>query len=93
MKLRHVFSCGLVLAALALAGCDEGRTRPPQTNARVVNVAPGFAELQFRRERVNPQQLTFKTVQDFTWDVDTYDFYVLERAIGLGAENREWTFS
>jgi hypothetical protein len=93
MKFRHVISCGLVLTAIALTGCDEGRTRPRQTNARVVDVAPGFAELQFRRERVNPQQLTFKSVQDFQWDIDTYDFYVLERAIGAGTTNREWTFS
>jgi len=93
MKFRHVISCGLVLAAVALTGCDEGRTRPRQTNARVVDVAPGFAELQFRRERVNPQQLTFKTVQDFQWDIDTYDFYVLERAIGVGTAGREWTFT
>lgn len=93
MKFRHVISCGLVLAATALTGCEEGRTRPPQVNVRVVDVAPGFAELQFRRERVNPQQLTFKTVQDFQWDVDTYDFYVLERAIGVGTTSREWTFT
>ena len=93
MKFRHVISFGLVLAALTLAGCEDGRRRAPQTNALVVNVAPGFAELQFRRERVNPQQLTFKTVQEFTWDVDTYDFFVLERAIGANTTNREWTFS
>jgi hypothetical protein len=93
MKFRHVISCGLVLAAVALTGCEEGRKRPGQVNARVIDVAPGFAELQFRRERVNPQQLTFKTVQDFQWDIDTYDFYVLERAIGVGAANREWTFT
>jgi hypothetical protein len=92
MMFRHAVSCGFILAALALTGCDEGRTRPPQTSARVVNVAPGFAEVQFRRERVSPELLAFKTVQNFTWDVDTYDFYVLERSLGTGA-GREWTIS
>jgi len=93
MKLRHVVSCGLVLAALALTGCDEGRQRPGQTGARVVNVAPGFAQLQFRREHVNPATMNFKSVQDFSWDIDTYDFYVLERSLDFGPLGREWTFS
>jgi hypothetical protein len=93
MKLRHVVSCGLVLAALALTGCDEGRQRPGQTSVRVVNVAPGFAQLQFRREQVNPATMDFKTVQDYSWDLDTYDFYVLERSVDFGTQGREWTFA
>lgn len=93
MKLRHVISCGVVLAALALTGCDEGRQRPGQTSARVVNVAPGFQQLQFRREHVNPATMDFKSVQDYAWDIDTYDFYVLERSVDSGARGREWSFS
>jgi hypothetical protein len=93
MNLRHVASCGLVLLVLALTGCDEGRQRPAQTAARVLNVAPGFVELQFRREHRDARFLEFTAVEDFTWDLDSYDFYVLERdPVTLGS-GRQWTFS
>jgi hypothetical protein len=94
MKLRHVASCGLVCAVLALTACDKGRQAPPEIDVRVVNVAPGFVSLDFRREQLEqPVTMTYKSVQEARYDVDTYDFFVLERSGVAGATPRTWTFS
>jgi len=90
MKLRHVTSCGLVCAVLALVGCDQGRQAPLKVVVRVANVAPGFAELGFRREQTEPSGMSFKSAQEFSWDADTYDFYIDERSL-TGAAARTWT--
>ena len=94
MNLRHVASYGLVCAVLALAACDKGRQTPPEVDVRVVNVAPGFASLDFRRETLDATvTMAFKGVQEARYDADTYDFYVFERS-GVGsATPRSWTFS
>ena len=94
MNLRHVASYGLVCAVLALAACDKGRQTPPEVDVRVVNVAPGFASLDFRRETLDATvTMAFKGVQEARYDADTYDFYVFERS-GVGsATPRNWTFS
>jgi hypothetical protein len=93
MNLRLVASCALACAALALSGCDSGREQPGRSTVRIANVAPSFAELQFRREQVNPLTLSFKGSQDTSYDADTYDFYVLERSLVLGSPGRNWTFA
>lgn len=82
MNLRHVVSCGLVCAAIALTGCDQGRQAPGKVNLRVINAAPGFAELGFQREQDsrNLASLSFKISQEFQYDADTYDFFVFERS-------------
>lgn len=90
MKLRHVASYGLVFAVLALVGCDQGRQTPAKVTVRVANVAPGFAELQFRRERITEATLGFKGSNEVSWDADTYDLYVDERSLN-GAATRSWT--
>jgi hypothetical protein len=94
MNLRHVASCGLVCALLALIGCDKGRQEPVEVDVRVVNAAPGFIELDYQREsREQPVPVAFKGVQEARYDVDTYDFFVFERS-GAGSGNpRRWTFS
>jgi hypothetical protein len=73
----------LVLAALAFAalGCDQGRQSPSDTIVRVVNVAPRFSGLQFRRGLLpsignQPQDLPFKAGTQTAFDADTYNFYV-----------------
>jgi hypothetical protein len=79
---------------LALTGCDEGRQGLPQIDVRVVNVAPGFIELDFQREtRTEIQTLAFKGLQEARYDVDSYDFYVYERSGAGSAAPRSWTFS
>jgi hypothetical protein len=94
MNLRHVASCGLVCAALVLTGCDQGVEDPGDATVRVANVAPGFTDLGFRREhRGDPQAFAFKNAQEFTYDVDTYDFYVFERSLVTNVAGRSWTFS
>jgi hypothetical protein len=94
MNLRLVASCGLVCAALALTGCDEGRPSPAKITVQVANAAPGFAELGFRREqRDQVTTLSFKGVQAISYDVDTYDFFVFERALLATQRPRTWTFS
>jgi hypothetical protein len=92
MKLRHVASCGLVCAVLALTACDKGRQAPPEVDVRVLNVAPSFASLDFHREQEGALTMTFKGVQDARYDVDNYDFFVVERSAASGATPRSWTF-
>jgi hypothetical protein len=97
MNLRHVASCGLVCALLALIGCDKGRQEPTEVDVRVVNVAPGFVELDYLREtRDNngvPFTVGFKGIHDARYDVDSYDFFVGERSGAGGGAPRSWTFS
>jgi hypothetical protein len=98
MNLRHVVTCGLLCAVFALAGCDKGRTDPGKVTVRVVNVAPSFAVLTYRRERNDqqhsPADLGFKgSSSDYAYDIDTYDFYVNERALLPSGTPRTWGFS
>lgn len=90
MNLRQLASCALV-CALGLVGCDQGRQAPLRVNVSVINAAPGFSDLFFRREQTQPSQLLFKNAQEVTYDADTYDFNVT----GLDANNVEqtWPFS
>jgi hypothetical protein len=94
MNLRHLASCGLVCAAILLSGCDQGRQTPAKVNLRVINAAPGFAELGFQREQDNRNltALQFLTAQEFPYDADTYDFFVFERSYA-GSPGRTWTFA
>jgi hypothetical protein len=89
MNLRQLVSCGLV-CALALVGCDGGRQTPPKVPVRVVNAAPGFSELGFRREQTQPSALSFKTAQEFSYDADTYDFFVT--GVDATGTNQTWPF-
>jgi len=94
MNLRYVALCGLACAVLLLTGCDQGRQSPGKAGVRVLNVAPGFELLAFRREQEtsNEAVVTFKGAQEFVYDADSYDFYVTERT--LTANNpRVWTFA
>jgi hypothetical protein len=93
MNLRLIVSCGLVCAAIALTGCDDGRQTPASVGVRVVNVAPGFGELGFRREQNDDvTNITFKGAQEISYGADTYDFFVFQRAL-TSAASRSWTFS
>ncbi|RPI60570.1 MAG: DUF4397 domain-containing protein [Lysobacterales bacterium] len=94
MKISYVTSCGLVCAALILAGCDDGRQAPRKVGVRVANVAPGFEQLEFRREQDtrNGATLSFKDSQEFVYDADTYDFFISERTLNDTAA-RTWTFA
>jgi hypothetical protein len=94
MNLRHVVSCGLACAVLFLTGCDEGRQPPGKVGVRVVNAAPGFELLAFRREQEtrNETAVSFKGAQEFVYDADTYDFYVTERTLSA-TNSRVWTFA
>ena len=94
MNLRFVVSCGLVCAALLMAGCDEGRQAPGKVTVQVANVAPGFESLTFRREQDVQRDagLQFKSVQTFSYDSDTYDFNVIER-LSISDPGYSWTFA
>lgn len=85
MNLRLVATCALLGAALTLSACDKGRQTPAKVTVRIVDVAPSFSQLQFRREQTNPSTLTFKNAQEFAYDADTYDFYVTEPSLTNGA--------
>jgi hypothetical protein len=94
MNLRYVASCALACAVLLLTGCDDGRQPPGKVGVRVVNVAPGFEALAYRREQesTNEVAMSFKNAQEFVYDADTYDFYVSERTLSATLP-RVWTFA
>jgi hypothetical protein len=77
----------LALAALAFAaiGCDQGRSNPPDTTVRVVNVAPGFPALTFARgtrDRTGQESsVAFRDGREETYDADTYTYRVYVRGI------------
>jgi hypothetical protein len=92
MNLRHLVSLAFLCSAALLSGCDGGREAPGRVNFRVANAAPGFAQLGYQRERPqreNPATLVFKGASPFSYETDTYDFFVFERVLAGG---RTWTF-
>ena len=97
MNRRLAALCTFALAVLAVTGCDSGREAPPKVTVRIANVAPGFAALNFRREQDGNQDrsptLGFKNTAEFSYDVDTYDFFVFERTLLLDTPGRSWTFA
>ncbi|HSG65075.1 MAG TPA: DUF4397 domain-containing protein, partial [Gammaproteobacteria bacterium] len=65
---------GLLLASLITAGCDSGRTNPPNASLRVVHAMPTLGPVTFRRVRANATVLDYKSGAGFSFDVDTYRF-------------------
>lgn len=77
MTARFLAPLGLALLTLGLAACDQGRKSPPDTLVRVINAAPAHSALKFRRETLSqPTTLELGGTFDFTFDEDTYDFFV-----------------
>jgi hypothetical protein len=79
MTSRFFGLLSLLLLALAIAGCDQGRKEPPKTSVRVLNAAPSFTSLDYVRGRVtstNPStNLTYLSATGpLSYDEDTYDF-------------------
>ena len=93
MNLRHVVTLGLIGAVFVLAGCEKGREDPGEVGVRVVNTAPGFAQLLYRREQEQATPLAFKgSTPQLVYDIDSYDFYVAETLLTTGTP-RTWTFA
>src|SRR5688572_25197757 len=92
MNLRQLVSCGLV-GALALVGCDGGRQTPPKVTVSIINAAPGFADLGFRRGPTDLLETTlpFKSAQEITYDADTYDFDV--QGLNALSGTSTWSFT
>ena len=81
MTLRRLWPLGLLALALASTGCSGGRKNPPDATVRVLNVAPSFSSLIYRREQLTgnnpPTTLAYQGAGgDFPYDEDTYDFTV-----------------
>jgi hypothetical protein len=95
MNLRFVVSSVLLCAALLMSGCDDGRKAPGKVTVQVANVAPGFGSLSFQREQDirGAAELSFKSQQAFSYDADTYDFFVVERTLSDADPGRTWTFA
>jgi hypothetical protein len=95
MSLRHLF--GLLFIALALVGCDQGRKAPPKTFVQIANVAPSFANLNFRRaesqQSADNATLSFKSSTGFAYDEDTYNFHIETQNIATGALERVHSFT
>lgn len=77
MTARIASALVVVCIALATSACDQGRERLPNTTVHLVNVAPNFIGLDFRRERTQGVTLDFKGAGGpLIYDEDTYDFSI-----------------
>jgi len=83
MTLHRFWPFGLLALALASTGCNSnGRTNPPDTFVRVLNVVPSRPSLNYRREQITltnaSTNLPFQgaATSDFVYDEDTYNFSV-----------------
>ncbi len=75
LRNRHAAATALVLATTVLAGCDSGRTRPPQVTVEVVHAAAERGRIDFRRIQRSESRLQFREASErLRFDVDTYDF-------------------
>ena len=84
MQARSLQLFAVLLAALSLTACDQGRKALEKTRVHVVNAAPGFAGPGFQREQppgVQPVSLAFKAATSYDYDADTYDFFVYQRSL------------
>src|SRR5690606_8520070 len=74
---RYAAAAALVLASIALFGCDSGRTRPPQVSVHVVHAAAERSSLELRRIQ-NPETrpaLEYRGASPrLRFDVDEYEF-------------------
>jgi hypothetical protein len=81
---------------VALTACDQGRQTPSKVTVRVANVAPSFALLAYNREQPRTEEATtlqFRGASEFSYDADTYDFFVYERSLSASFTPRSWTFN
>lgn len=95
MKARHLTLFAVLLTALTLVGCENGRKAPAKTRVHVANAAPSFIQLWFQREQplgVSPDALAFKAVTAYDYDVDTYDFFVYQRRAASQELLNTWTW-
>ena len=94
MKARHLKHFAVLLAAFTLIGCDQGHKAPAKTRVHVVNAAPSFAQLSFRREQTDTRDaLAFKGVAAHDYDVDTYDFNAYQLDVATQALLHQWTWA
>ena len=95
MKVRHLKIFAVLIAALTLIGCDQGRQTPAKTRVRIVNAAPSFAQLWYQREHSTLESqdaLAFKGVTAHDYDVDTYDFFAYQKRVATGEVLNTWTW-
>jgi hypothetical protein len=94
MKACHLKFFAILLAALTLIGCDQGRQAPAKTRVHVVNAAPSFAQLSYRREQTDTRDvLSFKGVAAHDYDVDTYDYNVYQIQVATQSVLQKWTWA
>jgi hypothetical protein len=94
MKARQLKFIAALLATLTLIGCGQGRQAPAKTRVRIVNAAPSFAQLSYRREQTDTiDALAFKGVASHDYDVDTYDYNVYLTRVTTGELLNHWTWS
>jgi len=64
----------LAIAFIVAAGCDTGRTNPPDAAVRVIHAAPNTGTAVFKRVKANSTPLDYKGSSSFNFDVDEYSF-------------------
>lgn len=99
MTLRRLWPLGLLVLALAVAGCSNGgRKNPPDAFVRVLNVVPSVSSLLYRRGQVtSTNSASSVAYQDgsttFVYDEDTYNFTVATVDLATIASKDLDTFS
>ena len=94
MKARPLKFFAVLLAALTLIGCNQGRQAPEKTRVHIVNAAPSFAQLSYRREQTDSRDaLAFKAVGAHDYDVDTYDFHAYQLRVATQELLNTWTWT
>ena len=98
MTLHRLQTLGLILLCLTAVGCDQGRENPPDASVRVLNAAPSFGTLEFRRgmqatSQNQPRNIGYKEAIGASYDEDSYGFYVDATSPGAGAPTPVTNFS
>jgi len=84
-RTRYAALAAWLLVSSVLAGCEDGRTRPPSVTVRVVHAAPERSTLDFLREQRTEAQLDYRQASgQLVFDSDEYDFNV--RALDPGGQ-------
>ncbi len=91
MKPQSLWSIAILLS-LGLAGCDEGRKSPANTQVSFVHAAPSQGPIEFRREEALEANPDYRRSSSTLFNVDLYDFHFDVRPAG-GESERLASFS
>lgn len=75
----------LLLATIAVSGCESGRVPPPDVQVVTVHAAAGFDAIEFWRVERQVSTQAFRSVDAHSFDADTYRFNLHVQPYGGGS--------